>query len=480
MPLGGAKTLIFGRWEEVKSARDEPWRPILKDGDKPIYIRIADAITDDILAGRLAVGERLPPLRDLAGLLSLNYATISKAYNEAQRRGLIYSRVGQGSFVCRPGGISRRGASADRAVDMTMNLPPESGNPLLRERMEAGLRALGPDLQPLMRYQEFGGCAEDRAAAVAWLQRRPLKVEEDRILVCPGVQSALLALLGSLARPGDVVLCEALTYPGLRAIAGQLGIRLVGLPLDSEGIDPDALVRLCAEHHPKALYCNPVLLNPAAVTLSEERRHRVVQIARRYNLPIIEDDAYGLLPTHPPPALAALAPELTYYLCGFSKSLGAGLRIAYLALPSARLKSRLAVTLRATTVMASPITAALASCWVQDGTADLAVSLTRKESRLRQALVNENLSGADYQTHPEAFHVWLRMPGAWSRVAFAARMRAQGINVVVSDAFAVNGKPPEAVRLCLGGPISRQELAHALHLIADTLDQPGAASAGFF
>ncbi|MFP1679845.1 PLP-dependent aminotransferase family protein [Alloalcanivorax sp. C16-2] len=464
----------------IDSAKKDGWRPQLKTGGKAVYLRIADAIGDDILAGRLTVGERLPPLRDLAAALNLNYATVSRAYNEAQRRGLIYSRVGQGSFVCQPGRLSRRSASAARAVDMTMNLPPEPRDPLLRERMEAGLRALGPDLQPLMRYQEFGGSAEDRDAAVAWLQRRPLRVSEDRVLVCPGVQSALLAVLGSLARPGDVVLCESLTYPGLRAIAGQLGIRLVGLPLDDDGFDPDALARLCAEHHPKALYCNPVLLNPAAVTLSEERRHRVAQIARKHNLPIIEDDAYGLLPSHRPPALASLVPELTYYLCGFSKSLGAGLRVAYLALPSARVRSRLTVTLRATTVMASPITAALASCWVQDGTADLALSLTRQESQARQALVTEILAGADYRSHPEAFHVWLKMPEAWSRVAFAARLRAQNINVVVSDAFAVNGKPPEAVRLCLGGPASRQDLAQALHLIADALEQPGAASAGFF
>jgi DNA-binding transcriptional MocR family regulator len=99
---------------------------------------------------------------------------------------------------------------------------------------------------------------------------------------------------------------------------------------------------------------------------------------------------------------------------------------------------------------------------------------------VRQELVAEILAGADYRSHPEAFHVWLRMPPAWSRVAFAARLRAQGINVVVSDAFAVNGKPPEAVRLCLGGPASRQDLSHALHVIGDALQQPGAASAGFF
>ena len=97
------------------TSSQEAWRPVLKNSGQPVYIRIADAIGDDILAGRLGVGERLPPLRDLAETLQLNYATVSRGYGEAQRRGLIYSRVGQGSFVCRPGRASRRSASADRA-----------------------------------------------------------------------------------------------------------------------------------------------------------------------------------------------------------------------------------------------------------------------------------------------------------------------------------------------------------------------------
>ena len=83
------------------TSSQEAWRPVLKNSGQPVYIRIADAIGDDILAGRLGVGERLPPLRDLAETLQLNYATVSRGYGEAQRRGLIYSRVGQGSFVCR-------------------------------------------------------------------------------------------------------------------------------------------------------------------------------------------------------------------------------------------------------------------------------------------------------------------------------------------------------------------------------------------
>lgn len=456
------------------------WIPILKETGKPVYIRIADAIADDVLSGRLEIGEQLPPMRQLSKDLSLNYATISRAFSEAQRRGLIYSRVGQGSFVCRPGAPSRRASSADKVIDMTMNLPPESDNPLFLERLEAGLRGLGPDLKPLLRYQELGGSPIDKAAAVEWLKRRPLNVSENQILVIPGVQSGLLAILGNLTKPGDSILCESLTYPGLRAIAGQLGIRLVGMELDQEGFDPDQMEPLILQHRPKAIYCNPVMLNPATVSLSEERRHRLVQISRLHKLPIIEDDAYGLLPTHRPPAIASLAPELTYYLSGFSKTLGAGLRIAYLVAPSPQISARLSVTLRTTSVMASPITAALASSWIMDGTADLGLSLTRKESIARQLVAASILCDADYWANPEGFHIWLKMPPKWGRAAFAASMRAQGINVVVSDAFSATAKPPEAVRLCLGGPFTMGEVEHSLGLIADALEHPHIANAGFF
>lgn len=460
--------------------RKPGWLPVLKETGKPVYIRIADAIADDVLSGRLEIGERLPPMRHLSEALSLNYATISRAFTEAQRRGLIYSRVGQGSFVCRPGAPSRRASSAERVIDMTMNLPPESDNPLLADRLEAGLRALGPDLKPLLRYQELGGSPEDKAAAVDWLRRRPLRVEENQVLVIPGVQSGLLAILGSMTKPGDSILCETLTYPGLRAIAGQLGIRLIGMELDQDGFDPDQIASLVSQHHPKLLYCNPVMLNPANVTLSEERRHQLVHVARQHRLPIIEDDAYGMLPTKAPPAIASLAPELTYYLAGFSKTLGAGLRVAYLVAPSARIGARLAVTLRTTTVMASPITTALASCWIMDGTADLALSLTREESIARQKIAADVLHNAHYWADPESFHIWLSMPPKWGRAAFAATMRAQGINVVVSDAFSTDSKPPEAVRLCLGGPFSRKQMTYSLQVISDSLAHPHMANAGFF
>jgi DNA-binding transcriptional MocR family regulator len=467
----------------VKKSQTGSFRPVLasldKRGGKPVYIAIVEAMEDDIRAGRLNLTDRLPPQRELAKLLDLNYATISRAYSEAQRRGLVYSRVGQGTFICRPRVPTAARGAAGR-VDMTMNLPPEPDDPLLEERMARGLRVLETDIHGLLRYQEFGGSDESREAGIGWLARRGIAVSRACLLVAPGAQTALLAVLSTLAKPGDVVLCESLTYPGLRAAAAQFGIRLVGLTMDDEGICAAAFRRACMEHHPKALYCNPTLLNPTTHTISLARREALVQLARQHGVPIIEDDAYGFLPEHSPAPFAALAPELTYYVTGFAKYLGAGLRVAYMAAPDARRAARLSTTLRAMSVMASPFTVALATQWVLDGTAEAALLAVRSESRERQRLAGSILRGAQLRTHAEAFHLWLSLPAQWSRTSFAAHLRTHDVHVAVSDTFCVHDTPPDAVRLCLGGAATRSDTQRALELVADALDHPVSTTAAFF
>ncbi|HEY6878744.1 MAG TPA: PLP-dependent aminotransferase family protein [Polyangiales bacterium] len=463
----------------MRKAQPGVWRPDIRRGAKPLYLAIVEAIEDDIREGRLNLTDRLPPQRELARVLDLNYATISRAYAEAQRRGLIYSRVGQGTFVCRPRKPAARAASG--RVDMTMNLPPEPQEGGLEERMARGLRALEGELRPLLRYQEFGGSDEARAAAAHWLRRRGIAVAAERVLVCPGAQTALLALLGMLAKPGDAVLCESLTYPGLRAAAAQLSIRLIGIPCDDEGPDPDAFKRACQEQHPKALYANPTLLNPTTLTMSLARREVLVKLARQHGLPIVEDDAYGVLPESAPPPLFCLAPDLTYYLTGFAKFLGAGLRVSYLVAPDERRSARLSTSLRALSVMASPLTVALATRWVEDGTADAVLSAVRRESIARQNLARKYLRGFPHRTHPEAFHLWLTLPPPWTRATFASHLRAHDVHVAVSDAFAVGpGETPEAVRLCFGGAATREDTERALSLVVDALEHPASTTTAFF
>jgi DNA-binding transcriptional MocR family regulator len=454
------------------------WIPDLSRRGGPRYLAIADAIAGDIDGGRLSPADRLPPQRVLAAALGIDFTTVARGYVEAKKRGLIESRVGQGTFVA----ASARGRHPPRVrhpeiVDLSMNLPPEPDDPDLLDRMQDSMEAISRDLVLLMRYQGFGGVSADKEAASAWLSRRGLVPSQDRVFITPGAHPALLGIMGLLARPGEVILSEAITYPGTRAIAGQLGLSLVGLPMDDEGIDPDALADACRTRAPKALYVNPTLLNPTTHTITEPRRLALTAIARQFAVPIIEDDPCGLLPAQAPPPFAALAPELTWHISGLAKCLGAGLRVAYVVVPDNRSGWSFAASLRAATVMASPVTVALATRWIVDGTGDALVAAVRQESAERQALAARILRNATFRADPSGFHLWLSLPAPWSRSAFVGHMRATEIGIVASDAFTTGDTPPEAVRVCLGGPADRAQVRDALEFMAHALaEKPSMAS----
>src|SRR6516225_4737294 len=194
----------------ILGAKMADWTPNPYRLGKPRYLAIADAIAEDIRNGRLAPADRLPPQRKLARHLDIDFTTVARGYVEAQRRGLIESRVGHGTFV-RAAARRRHPPMAmhPEIVDLSMNLPPEPDDPELLDRMQDGLEAVGRDLVYLMRYQGFGGVVADKEAALKWLGRHALAPPEDRLFITPGAHSALLGILGLLAKPGDVILSEA-------------------------------------------------------------------------------------------------------------------------------------------------------------------------------------------------------------------------------------------------------------------------------
>jgi DNA-binding transcriptional MocR family regulator len=463
----------------MDAARMSSWNPDLRKWGKPHYLAIVEALAEDVRTGRLAVGTRLPPQRALAEALDLNFTTVARGYVEAQKRGLVEGRVGQGTFVTDPAGRERAPPPAHRgAVDFTMNLPPEPDDPALVARMRAGYAALAADLPNLLRYQGFGGTEHDKAAALRWLTRRGVIATSDRLLICPGTHSALSTILDTVAQPGDAICVERLTYPGIRALAARRGLQLVDLPIDENGVDPEAFAAACTRVAPKAIYLNPLLQNPTTATIKRGRRQAIIEVARRYAVTIIEDDAYAFVCPTPPPSFATLAPEITYYIAGLAKCLGAGLRIAYLVAPNARASLPLAAALRATAVMASPITTSLATRWIDDGTAEAVLGFIRTESSKRQSIAARLLPPELVQADPHGFHLWLSLPEGWTRSAFASQARAVGLGVVGSDAFCTSGEPPEAARVCLGGLATRAEITQALEVMAHVLERsPALASA---
>jgi DNA-binding transcriptional MocR family regulator len=247
--------------------------------------------------------------------------------------------------------------------------------------------------------------------------------------------------------------------------------------MDEEGIDPSALGKACALLKPKALYLNPILQNPTTLTISARRRTEIAAVARRYGVPIVEDDAYGFIPQHPPAPFAAIAPDITWHVAGLAKCIGAGVRAAYVVVPTPKAGWPFAAALRAANVMASPLTVALATRWIEDGTADAILRFIRAETAARQLLAAQILTPGSFKADPLSFNLWVPLPDGWTRSSFMGHMRSTGIGIVTSDVFVTDGNPPEAVRVCLGGPISRTGLENGLGYMAHALSaSPAIAS----
>ncbi len=458
------------------------WLPQLSDDGAPRYLALANAIAEDVANGRLKVGQRLPPQRELAKCLSLHFTTVARGYVEARDRGLIDSRVGQGSFVRDQSNSAQRDSRLPaRPVDLTMNLPPEPQDRDLVERMQAGAEYVTSDIVALLRYQAFGGADTDKAAAATWLSRRAMSPEHDRLFIAPGAHSALDGILKVIAKPGDTILSEEITYPGIRSIAAQQNLNIRGVPMDQYGILPDAFRDICATRTVRALYLNPTLQNPTTLTMPLERRQSIAEIAQEFDIEILEDDAYGFIPARgqQPAPLAAIVPELTWHIAGLSKCIGAGLRVAYVIVPRSRQAWPFAAAMRASSVMASPLTVALSTRWIEDGTATKLLRAIRAETSERYKLAKKILPSERFQGDPLSFSIWINMPSSWTRTAFVEHMRATGVGVVASDAFAVGNAAPEAVRMCIGGPADRTQIKTALEFAAHALVQTPAMTSTF-
>ncbi len=450
------------------------WTPRTESDGKPRYIAIADAIEQDIREGLLSPGTRLPPQRHLAKRMGIDFTTVSRGYSEAQTRGLVTSHVGRGTFISQPVETAT-GPDPLRQTDedLSMNLPPEPTDPALIANMRAGLDYVSANLVQLLRYQSSTGSDKDKAAASTWLSLRGMIPESARLVISPGAHSTICAILTILTEPGDTVLCEQITYPGFRNIACRRGLKLVGVEMDQDGILPDALETAIRNHGPKVLYLNPTLQNPTTLTIPTERRLAISEVLSKHGLPLIEDDAYGFIPAKAPAPIAVSAPDLTWHIGGLAKCIGAGLRLAFTVAPTGRLAYSLGQALKVQAVMASPITTALATQWIEDGTADQIRRFIRSETSARQAIAAEVLDGFTFRGAENAFNIWLTLPEGMGRADIVARMAGRPLGIMPSDAFSVGITPGEVVRLCLGGSLSRETLRANLNFLVNSLQHSG-------
>jgi DNA-binding transcriptional MocR family regulator len=251
------------------------------------------------------------------------------------------------------------------------------------------------------------------------------------------------------------------TYAGFKRLAGNLGLRLHPVEMDAHGVRPADLDRVCRKTPARVLYSMPALQNPLGISTPTGRLDELAGVARRHDLTIVEDDTYGFL-TPEAPLLASRAPERTIVVTSFSKSVAGGFRIGYIAAPP-RWREALAAAVWNTTVMASPVTAEVASALIGDGTAARVVEWKRAEIRARQALARRLFPALSPATHAASPHVWLPVERPWRADAFAAAARNRGVLVTPGSAFSAReGASPRAVRVTLGPPRTRERLETGL------------------
>ncbi len=434
---------------------------------------IAESLAHAIRSGQLAAGERLPPQRRLAARLHVTMGTISRAYASLERQGLAIARIGDGTYV-RPqeAPLSPPSDTAPPApIDLAHNtaIPGDESRALL---VAFTALAKDPDItRQMTAYQPEAGTQRHREAGARWLQRFGASGDWRRVMVTHGAQHALACVLRTFARPGDIVLTEALSYPGLIELARTMRVQLIGLDTDDQGLCPAALDRAAATFEARLLFCAPTLHNPTTATMSAQRRDDIAVVVKRHRLMLIEDCVHAATLAHPPPALSTGLPERAFLIGSFSKAAAPGLRVGFLDAAPAWM-GKIAGSMRADCWMVAPLMPEIATRWIDSGELDGLIAQQRAMIDQRLALALPMLEGLDIRSAPGHPLIWLRLPPPWRAGGVAQALAAAGVLVRTADHFAVGrGPAPEAVRLSVNAVGSDEALVQGLRRLRRLLTQ---------
>lgn len=422
------------------------WLPDLKNGSGPLYVRIADQAQADIKTGKLAAAAKLPPQRDLAYDLKVTIGTISRAYALLRERGLVSGEIGRGTYV--QSGLS---ANQNRAVDPitsayggTRALSPPSGK-LRFDTTAAADVGQAPVIGRLMMdiAEQYPGevasytrvlSPDWQEAGRRWLSNGDWAPDAASIVPHLGVHAAVTAIIAAISGPGDRIVSEHLSYSQVARSAMLMGRQIALVDSDDNGIVPDDFERVCAREHPKAAFIISSGQNPTLAILPETRRREIAEIARKYNVWLIEDYIYGAMIQDGIPLLAQIAPDQTFLVNGLSKSVAAGVRGGWAACP-VHFAQRVRVTQKMVTGGLPFVLAELAARLVLSGAANEIRAKVIEEIRAREQIARRILSGYSFRSHPHMPFLWLKLPEPWLSGTFKQAAFNEGVLIDDEDEF---------------------------------------------
>ncbi|HEY1297730.1 MAG TPA: PLP-dependent aminotransferase family protein [Chloroflexota bacterium] len=474
--------------------------------------QLVDELRRRVQAGSLGPGDRLPPVRGLASSLSVTPETVAGAYRRLVDEGYLRGEVGRGTFVAAPPLRAEEDPLAP--FEAGGSLPPfaqtSPRNELLRLANRPGVVSFAAsvaaqDLTPVDALQaaltdilqtegpsalQVGatqGYAPLRAAIAGLLQQRGLDVDESIVCITSGCQQGIDLAAKVFVGAGDAVLVEQPSFLGALEAFRARGARVVGVPIEADGLRVEALPALIQRHRPKLLYCMPTYQNPTGRSLSPDKRLALLRIAAAYDLPIVEDDSAGFFPLEPgvpaPPSLKA-GDHAGYviHLGTFSKIIAAGLRLGWLVAEPA-VFDKLVAAKYASDLSSDALVQRAVHRLLVDGALDAHLIRARDEYRNRRDVLVEALrcpgalpSGARFDEPEGGFNLWLELPreGPSSTELFLEAVRRGVAFVPGPFFFSAGGGGPTSSAAVRGLRLSYSalapgELRRGVQLLTDAL-----------
>ena len=461
------------------------WQPDLLDTPGPKYKAVMQTIRDSIATHKLQPGEKLPPVRDLAWKLGITPGTVARAYTLLTDDGTLRAEVGRGTFVSTPDTKAPLWVDIPLEVDSTthnsdyhayqVNLfsphLPSVGQATLIRNLLAEVASDPPS--GMMHYPTRTGARPAREAAREWLSSAPLgSLSEADIQLAHGGQNAIILIFQALLRGRrPAVLVEELAYPGFRRAAELLRADVVPVAMDADGVLPDALEAAIKAHDAQVFCTSPEVHNPTCGFTPHARRAELVEVIRRHNLHILEDDCYRLGAAQAP-SYRMLAPERSWYISSISKSITPALRLGIAVAP----KGEAAVLRRAAEYsffgLATPMTDLAAKLLVHPELPGMMLRAREEIGAYVHRAVNV-LGSYDLEWRSDVPFLWLRLPEGWRAGAFVQAAEAQGVRIRAAEEYACrDARAPHAVRFAVNAGVSIESYENALMRLRELLDHP--------
>lgn len=449
------------------------WKPDKSKLYKPYYKSLAADLEYQILTGILRPGTKLPPQREIADYLELNYSSITRVYTICQKKGLIYGIIGKGTFV-----------SAHPEKDSTI-LVSDNTNPVINmgalnvfseyssyaENAVQRVIKQG-ELHRLLEYSNPNGLPHQLAAAVRWMEQLGIHTDSQHTVIVSGAQNALAIILFSLFSCGDKIATDYYTYANFIELARMAQVTLVPIAGDENGMLPEDLSRKCQNNQIKGVYLIPSSTNPTGKLIPEQRRMQLAKVIHQENLLLIEDDIASWLYAAQGNIISSihdLVPEHCIYICSMSKVLCTGLRIAYLVFPE-QYKKQVLHGVYNINVKASGLDAEIITELILSGSAYHLINQKYRACQKATKLYEQFFSYIGKKEIRPSFYQWIPIKSDRPYKVIENDLLDRGIQVYHSARFSiVNDQDTNYLRISLSSAGNFARLKKGLSILQEYL-----------